>query len=256
MIHYKLGKKAARPGAVTFKLSRYILPRELPQPPASFGHEGLIGADQWLMLGNDEYGDCVFAGAAHETMMWRAEVLGHPTRFSARNVLRDYADVTGFSPDDPSTDQGTDMAAAADYRRKTGVRDATGHHHKVAAYLAIEPGNLTQHYQAMYLFGCVGIGLDFPNTAMDQFDRHQPWDVVSGASSDGGHYVPLVAHRGNLVCVSWARAQGMTPRFLSKYNDESLAYVSLEALAHNRSPEGFDSKTLLADLAQLGKKPA
>jgi hypothetical protein len=35
----------------------------------------------WGMLGNDHYGDCVWAGAAHETMLWNKE--------AARNVLKD-----------------------------------------------------------------------------------------------------------------------------------------------------------------------
>ena len=59
---FKLGKKPARPGAVKFKLANYLVKLKLPTPPQVFGHEGLIGAN-WGMLGNDHYGDCVWAGA-------------------------------------------------------------------------------------------------------------------------------------------------------------------------------------------------
>ena len=69
---FKLGKKPARPGAVKFKLANYLEKLKLPTPPKVFGHEGLIGAN-WGMLGNDQYGDCVWAGAAHETMLWNKE---------------------------------------------------------------------------------------------------------------------------------------------------------------------------------------
>jgi hypothetical protein len=131
----KLGKKPARPGAVKFKLANYLEKLKLPTPPKVFGHEGLIGAN-WEMLGNDQYGDCVWAGAAHETMLWNKEAARTVT-FNNQSVLKDYSAVTGFNPNDPNTDQGTDMQVAASYRRKTGVRDAAGKRHKVIAYLAL-----------------------------------------------------------------------------------------------------------------------
>ena len=68
----KLGKKPARPGAVKFKFANFLVKPKLPTPPKVFGHEGLIGAN-WAVLGNDHYGDCVWAGAAHETMLWNKE---------------------------------------------------------------------------------------------------------------------------------------------------------------------------------------
>ena len=87
---FKLGKKPARPGAVKFKLA-----------------------------------NCVWAGAAHETMLWNKEAARTIT-FNDQSVLKDYSAVTGFNPNDPNTDQGTDMQVAASYRRKTGVHDAAG----------------------------------------------------------------------------------------------------------------------------------
>jgi hypothetical protein len=244
-----LGKTAARAGAMTFKLADYIDKKALPKPPKQFGHETLIPAT-WGMLGNDRYGDCVWAGAAHETMMWNAEA-GRKVAFSDASVLSDYSAVTGFNPKKPSTDQGTDMVVAASYRRKTGIVDAAGQRHQVAAYLSIAPGNLNEHLIAAWLFGAIGIGIEFPDTAMDQFNAGKPWDVVSRAKIEGGHYIPLVARRTNLEIVTWGKVQQMTPAFFAKYNDESVAYVSLEALTNNKSPEGFDAAQLQADLAAL-----
>ena len=67
---FKLGKKPARPGAVRLKLASYTNAAALPPLPASFGHDAIIGARGWGMLANDRYGDCVWAGAAHETMLY------------------------------------------------------------------------------------------------------------------------------------------------------------------------------------------
>jgi len=246
----KLGKTPARPNAVTFKLARYIDTSVLPTPPAEFGHENLVPAQSWGMLGNDAHGDCVWAGAAHETMLWNLE-RDKTITFDPEQVLSDYSAVTGFDPDKPDTDQGTDMEAAAAYRRKTGVIDAAGKRHKVAAYLAITPGDVQEHLLALYVFGVVGLGVEFPGSAMDQFNAGKPWDVVPGSKVEGGHYIPLVAKRDNLEIVTWGRIQEMTPAFLEKYNDESVVYISREMLTSGKSPEGFDLAQLKADLAAL-----
>jgi hypothetical protein len=248
----KLGKKPARPGAVKFKLANYLEKLKLPTPPKVFGHEGLVG-DSWGMLGNDHYGDCVWAGAAHETMLWNKEAARTVT-FNNQSVLKDYSAVTGFNPNDPNTDQGTDMQVAASYRRKTGVHDAAGKRHKVIAYLALTTGNPDQLALAIYLFGATGIGIKFPNTAMDQFNAGKPWDVTKNAKIEGGHYIPGLGRdaKGNFVVVTWGKIQLMTPRFYQKYCDEVVAYVSEEALTTSgKTMEGFNLAQLKADLNAL-----
>lgn len=247
----KLGKLPARRNAIRLKFAKYVDRSTLPKVPAQFGHEGLIGSTQWQMLGNDTLGDCVIAGAFHETMLWN-KIAGTNTPVSAAAAVAMYEKIAGYDPKQPKkTDKGTDMEAAARYRRQTGIVDAAGKVHKVAAYLDLKKGDLSEHLLAAYLFGAVGIGIKFPGSAMDQFNAGQPWDVVKGATLDGGHYVPLVACRENLEVVTWGRVQGMTTRFFAKYNDESVAYVSEEFLVGGKSPEGFDIETLKADLAKI-----
>ncbi len=245
----KLGKiKSANPPK--FRLSKYIDLSRLPKPPARFGHEDLVPI--WQMLANDQYGDCVWAGAAHETMLWSREGDAPDADFDDHSVLSDYSAVTGFDPANPDSDRGTDMQQAAAYRRNVGILDSSGNRHKVAAYLAIDPGNLQEHYVAIYLFGAVGMGLELPSSAMDQFDAGQPWRKVSHSSIAGGHYVPLVAREDFIYCVTWGKLQAMSPTFFRTYNDESIAYVSEEALTNKLSPEGFDYATLVKDLNALG----
>lgn len=246
----KTGKKPARPDAVKFRLRDFVNPAALPKPPRTFGHEDHIGRADWGMLGNDTAGDCVFAGACHETMLWCSEA-GIKTRFTAENALADYAALTGFDPAKPETDNGTDMTEAASYRRKTGIVDAGGKRHTIAAYLKIDPGNLTEHYQALYLFGAVGIGILFPDYAMDQFDAGKPWTLRRVPTPQDGHYIPLVAKRSHIECVTWGQAQPMTAGFFGAFNDESLAYVSLDGLVNNKSPEGFDAAGLIAALGKV-----
>jgi hypothetical protein len=250
----KLGKAPPKHDDRTLHFAAYLDPELHITVPTSFGHERdvyKVPYQDWLMLGNDRYGDCVFAGAAHETILWNAEH-GKPTNFTDEAVLSDYAAVTGFDPRTGANDDGTVVLDALNYRRHTGIVDAQGDRHKISAYVALEPGNWHHLLAALYLFGAVGIGIEFPNSAMAQFDRGKAWSVAPGAKNEGGHYIPLVAKRGNyLDCVTWARLQAMTKAFYTKYCDEAYAILSPEHLAGGRTLEGFDLPSLNHDLSLL-----
>lgn len=230
--------------------SHYIDRSKLPEIPEQFGHEPII--DDWRMLANDRAGCCVFSGGAHETMLLSA-IGGNGMVFNDDGVLADYAAVTGYNPENPATDQGTLTRDAMNYRRQTGLIDFSGKRHKILAYVALEPGNIDDLKAAMYIFGAVGIGIQFPNSAMAQFDEGDPWEVAAGATTDGGHYVPLVGKRQNFISVTWGKAQEVTERFLKTYTDEAWAFVSEEFLQTGRTPEGFALDDLMSDLALLSK---
>jgi hypothetical protein len=246
------GKTPARTDAVKFKFGKYFSLEKLPKPPTKFGHHSLI--NDWGMLGNDSYGDCVWAGAAHETMLWGAEA-GTRVRFTDDDALSDYSAVTGFSKLLAwVTDRGTDIEQAASYRRKTGVVDARGKRHKVDAYVAIKTGDVDELVTATYLFGAVGVGLMLPDYAEDQFNNAEAWNVVGEPNGVNGHYVPVVGRnsRGYLLCVTWGRLHAITPYFYQCFSDEVLAYISLEALNQKGlSPEGFNRDALISDLNSL-----
>lgn len=251
----KLGKLPARINSVHLKLATYLDTASiLPRIPAAFGHENLV--TDFEMLANNEVSDCVFAGAAHESMLWCREA-GHTVTFSNDCVLSDYSKVTGYNPEDPSTDQGTDMQVAASYRRRIGVQDATGRRHKIGAYVALTPGDPDQLAAASYIFGAVGVGLRFPGYAMDEFEAGQPWAVRHGVPKiEGGHYIPVCGRgaNGNFHAVTWGRVQEMTPGFYRRYCDEALVYFSTEFLTAGVSPEGFARDQLLTDLQAFTRR--
>ncbi len=248
-----LGKSAAR-HAVKFRFGDFFDASKLPKPPAGpFGHYQAV--DDFHMLGNDKAGCCVLSGASHEEMIWTAMWGRKRSRFTVKDVYSDYTAITGFNPAKPETDQGTDMQVAADYRRKTGIIDAEGKRHKIDAYVSLAVGNVEQLVLAMWLFGAAGIGVQLPSTAEDQFDNCQPWSVPPTIRTIGGHYIVGAGRNaaGNLITVTWGKTQEMTPGFYQQFNDESVAYLSLEMLGEKQlSPEGFDEAGLRAALAKLG----
>jgi hypothetical protein len=245
-----LGKLPARLHAYQARLSKYLDYSQVPTPPQVFGHQGLIS--DWGMLANDQYGCCVWSGGEHETMLFfRMGGLEAPP-FDNISTIQNY-ETTGFNPSDPSTDNGTDVVTAAQYRRDTGLVDAAGNRHKVQQFALVTPGDLDHVTKAAYIFGAVGVGIKFPDSAMEQFQNGQPWDVVRGSKIQGGHYVPLVGRNkyGNLLVITWGQIQEMTPEFAKAYMDEACAYIDVNVLQNNVSPEGYDLATLQADLNAL-----
>lgn len=205
------------------------------------------------MLANDEYGDCVEAGAAHETLLW-CDSVGGTVSFTDEDVLSDYSAVTGFSAADPNSDQGTDLQEMAAYRQKTGILDSSGNRHRITAYSSITPGDLTELMAATYVLGAVGIGINVPSSMEQQFTDGEPLTVVPGDTLVGGHYVPVVGRNaaGNLLVVTWGSVAEMTPGFFQEYNDEIVPYISLEYLDKSKvTPENFDMAYLGNFLKEL-----
>lgn len=251
-----LGKAPATKDSRDLKFAAYRT-SSLPTVPATWGYDNIYPKNGWGMLGNDEYGDCVWAGAAHEHMLMNL-VAGHPVTFTTKGVLSDYSACTGFNEADPSSDQGTNVRDSLNYRRNTGIVDSKGARHKIGAYLALDVdrihnGDFAEMDEAAYLFGAVGLGVQFPQSAMDEFNDGKMWSYVAGSPIEGGHYIPLTAKRKHLEIVSWARVVGAGQRFLEHYVDEAWAIVSPDFLtASGETVAGFDLGQLNSDLQELG----
>jgi hypothetical protein len=253
MRELKLGKQPAEPRPTDFRFADFAAAIQLPSAPSRFGHGNAY--TDWKMLGNDRYGDCVWAGAAHEHMLLNKVVHRIDVPFDDRTVLGDYSAATGFDPNDPQTDRGTDVHLALDYRRKTGIADSSGKRHQIGAYVSLDPKNWEHLEQATYIFGAVGIGVEFPDSAMQQFDEGEPWNPVRGAHTVGGHYVPVVGspHAPDRAsAITWGKHQVFTVAFYEQYNDEAWVYITPEELRSDGTGlHGFDVEKLNTYLAAL-----
>lgn len=255
----KLGKREARPRPTDF-LARSVMEAvaEIPRAPARFGH-GLMFKD-WGMLGNGPddsvrpgfggCGDCVIAGADHEHMLATKLGVARDARFTGAVAVSDYSAITGYVLGDDATDQGTYVDQAMSWRRKTGVTDSGGARHRIGAYLSVDPKDWELLMSCAWTFSAVGIGFQFPDSAMDQFDQGQTWDVVDGARIIGGHYVMVTGRSSRSVggCVSWGRRTGFTRAFYEEYNDETWAIVFPEELRRNQTNERGLSLAQLNDM--------
>lgn len=247
----RLGKKPATHDPRDLCFAHYSDTSAFTPAQPGYGHTGLV-KNPWGMLGNDRVGDCAVAGPGHEHMVTSAAA-GSQVAFTDASILAAYSAITGYNPDDPNSDQGSNVRDVLKYRQTTGLTDAAGNVHKIGAYVALEPGNWTEMLDALYLFEAVGIGIEFPDSAMAQFSAHKPWSVVAGAKVEGGHYVPVVGRPGAAqgLCVTWGATQPFTRKFYEKYCDEAWAILSPEMLSGGKSLEGFDLAQLQSDLSAL-----
>ncbi|GAA4626583.1 hypothetical protein GCM10023196_035410 [Actinoallomurus vinaceus] len=222
-----------------------------PKPPVKVDYVSAV--DEWPMYGNDQYGDCVWAMIGHTIEAATAYGQGRTVKVSEADVLRGYSDVTGFDPVDPSTDQGTVIQDALDYWRKTGVGG-----HQILAFAQVDIHDPGEVDAALWLFGHLQLGINFPAVAMDQFDAGQPWDVVKNDGGiEGGHAIDLGyvlgnppqlvgrAANGNYRIITWGRVQEMTPAFWGRYVEEAWVVVTPEWISQKgTSPEGLDVAAL------------
>lgn len=245
----KLGKAEAVEDRRTLRLASYV-DRTALVAPAVGGAKHVVKS--FPMLGNDEFGDCVFAGAQHETQQFRARA-GRPVfKPTVRGTLAAYSAVTGFDKNDPSTDRGAVVLDALNFRRKTGIEK-----HVIGGFASVEPGNRQNVRLAVHLFGALGIGLALPLAAQEQ---QGTWHLGSRATGSqwvprswGGHYVPVIAYDSSgLTCVTWGALKVMTWQFFDRYCDEAWAILSPDWFSHGRSHQGLDLGALQADLAAIG----
>lgn len=242
MMNLKLGKLPAKFGPKDFRLKNYLMPN-LPPIPKEYTHADMIA--DWGMLGNDRWGDCTCAGAAHEHMLWSAEG-EQPIGFNDTDVVADYLTITG------NQDVGAYVHEVLDYRRKVGMLDANGNRHKIDAYIRLD--NLDEVRTAIYLFSAAAIGFLVTNTAMRQFQTGHTWHPsICPETTLGGHYVPLIGYGPNrLYCVTWGKIQPMSEKFFRTYVDEMWAILCLDMLgADGVTAEGFNVEQLRSDLASL-----
>ena len=249
MVEYKLGKLDARKDGRDLKFSSYVDKDKLIAGlPTVYNHDKL--GITWGMLGNDQYGDCVIAGAGHETMIFSVEGLGKPALMDATRTVADYHTICG------SGDNGCDVRTVLGYRKQNGIHDSTNAVHKIAGYTSMNI-DIDEVKLAVYYFSAVGIGIQFPASAMTQFNNKQPWDVVAGSAIDGGHYIPIIGYDDKyLYCVTWGAVQPMTYAFFQKYCDEAYCIFSVEELKNGLSVEGFNQSQLQYDLDNINSKPA
>lgn len=239
----RLGKQPAQPARPQLRLTAGHL-AALPAPPPSVDY----GAGEYPVYGNDQFGDCVEAGLGHQVGQYTIHGLGREALFTDADILNAYGAITGFRADDPSTDQGTYTQDAMTWWRKTGLVS-----HKILMFASLDLTAVTTLKQAVTLFGAIGIGFNFPASAMAQFNAGTPWTVVKGSPIEGGHYVIATGYNAaHLKVKTWGTEQLMAWSFFAAYADEAWVVITEEMASRaGITFSGIDLYALGQDFAAL-----
>lgn len=215
-----------------------------------FGHTDLITPE---MFGNDSVGDCDPVALVEGVRLLTAGQ-GKEANFTTQTVLQLYSDITGYNPDDPSTDQGTDVHEGFQYWQNTGITDADGNVHKVLDYAGLTPGDWDELLVALSLFDVVYIGLSMPTYAQDQFTAGQPWHLLPGRHQiEGGHAVPVVGAQSATLgqLFTWGGVGGIESTFYSTLSTVAVVAITPDMFTNGKTMEGIDLNKLQADLPLL-----
>jgi hypothetical protein len=241
----KLGKHPPKLDARTLRLERYLTPA-LPPPPLRADWTRGFRINYGTML-NDSLGDCTEAKKGHAIQCWTL-CNGRMATVPDSVVLAAYEADAGYVPGNPATDQGENMLDNLNAWRKNGFGG-----HALDAFASIDFSNFWNVAQSIYLFGLVDIGLNLPQSALDQNAAGQAWDVVpNDGGIAGGHDVIVPMYdlsSTELTCITWGQRQPMTWRFFQKYVEEAYALLSPDWLSANAvDPAGVNFAALQADL--------
>ncbi len=248
----KLGKKPPRLDARTLRLADYMQHDGLGIPPLSADFSQ--GVTEWGQMRNDYVGDCTCAAAGHLLMLWGAANKA-PFVPSDDAILAAYSAITGYKPDDETTDHGAVELDVLNFWRQTGIAG-----HKIAAYAALTPVNTDEIKWAVQLFGGCYTGFALPLAAQgkDFWDCELPlptgalnWQWAPG--SWGGHAVPIVAYDdAGVTVITWGQRLKACWDFVEAYCEEAYAIIAPDwDPAATIAPNGLDLQTLQNDLQKI-----
>ncbi|MFA4834835.1 MAG: hypothetical protein WC749_02020 [Dehalococcoidia bacterium] len=177
---------------------------------------------------NLEWGDCVIAGRAHNTLRFEALEQGRLIEISDQEVLEQYWKEGGGNSDS-RPDNGLYMLDSLNSWRQEGWT-AGGQHYDIYAYAEVNRSKQYEVQAAIYLLNGLYCGFSLPLMAEDQLEKGQCWYYKPGPGSNpgswGGHcmYLCGYSHIGP-TAITWGRKQLMSWEWFDQYCDEAYAVV-------------------------------
>jgi hypothetical protein len=174
---HKLGKRAPKKHDKILAFKKYAV--ALPIAPAAYDAGGKV--DSWPVMLNTTIGDCTCASAGHLTQWWTACAGGTAKIISDDDILSAYKAVSGYDPATGQNDNGAAISDVLNYWRTNGIGGD-----KIAASAAIDPKNVDQIKQAIWMFGGIDIGVLLPIAAQGEANWDAPSSALSGDWTPGG----------------------------------------------------------------------
>jgi hypothetical protein len=209
------------------------------------------------VFANDTYGDCTFASQGHRIEAQENSSRQREIELTDADVIDGYSAVTGFQPDDPSTDNGAYELDVLNYMRKVGIgREKDGSRHTIGAFAAVDWRSYMNFKIAHYVFGGLKVCAGLPIAAQSQ----KVWDVTSGLDGEpgswGGHSMYCVGYDDQGITVyTWGREKRATWAWVDTYVDECYAVISEDYFRRGGlTPQGFSLEKLTRQLEDIDRR--
>jgi len=240
-LHGQLGKLPARHDPRSLQFAKYVPPSQSNLPKEIHWAQNV--PLPWSAKGNHIWSDCVTTAFAIIIQVVTKNN-GHYNNPPDDVVIQDWREITGYPANGPPPGPGTNMLDALHYWQTIGIGV---NRHKITgcSTLNVFTRDDDQIRRALATLGPFPMGFNCPKSAFDQFDNDEPWTVVDGSPSVGGHCVPLLGYDDNWVwTVTWGKPKKMSYDFIATFWDEAYPITSNEW-----KPLGaFDAVSYAADL--------
>ena len=241
---FRFGKARARADKRTLKFSKYVTP-EMPVPPASYTALDRVAkafgtsdvSKIFPMDGNDRYGDCVFAGAAHMVTNF-AGLVGEKNVPCEKQVVSAYLKWTG------GVDEGTVMIDMIKEWVKSGFFGE-----KIDAFVSLHRADHLDVKRAIFYFGGVYLGFEVQDACLSDFENGTPW--TPGPTDGSGHCVAILGYDDKyLYILTWGGIIRATWDWWDRMVDEAYVLLSIKAKNPKFDP-GFNYAQLEKDLQAI-----
>jgi hypothetical protein len=230
----KLGKLPAKIDKRTIPLKAILRKEFLPMLPSSYDlHEAFQIKDNFV-FGNDEYGDCVKAARAHQTLVFEAFEQGKQIEITDKEVIDEYFKETG------GQDSGLYLLESLKDWRNNGW-PVGGRTYTIYAFAAVDWKDHEEVKHCIHLLGGVNFGMQVYSKDIEQFDNGEDWHLTGqNGYFRGGHGVYLYKYTdehhdcphcatgwddSGLTCMTWGKPQRMTWDFWDARVDEAFGIV-------------------------------
>lgn len=252
-VTFKGGRLPVDPSKPRLRFAKFVATAQVaPAPPSS---DWVSEVASWPMYGNDTIGDCTFATVGHMEEIWSTYGQRQTRTLAEAAIIGGYSAVSGYDPKTGANDNGAVVQDVLNYWRKTGVGGST-----ILAFAAVDHNDVEECKQAAAMFGGIYLGINFPASAMDQFNRGEPWTPVTGSRIEGGHAINAAAYdtaSGMWKIITWGAVQEMSQAFFDQYVDEAWVIISPDFFdANGQAPSGVDMAALGEQFTALTGEPS
>jgi hypothetical protein len=253
----KLGKKEYVHDDRTLMMGKYILP-DITVPP-TFDFDAPRRPFPVKVWGNEEYGDCVIAGEANQTLRLERIEAHRTVPLDDQDAIDRYKTMTLCEQPGDENDTGLEIIEAMRNWKNVGFYMHTrGRIFTIAAYGELDPSDRQITRAASYLLHGVQWGFWLPRAAQ-AMTEDLVWDYNGETGAEwkpgswGGHCVySKQFDEDSHTVLTWGREVRVSDSFIDRYADEAWAVV--DSLDPWKKTQVLDVDKLEQELGQISSK--